>query len=120
MEANIIELIEEVNEYGGDDVLQAATYLHLKFEYIHPFADANGRAGRTFLNYYLMINNHPPLIVYDEDKKLYYECLRKYDESEEIKPLYEFFKYETEKTWAKAFMLGDGIADRKKGLKDFT
>ncbi len=101
VESDLTELISEVNEYGGQDVLKAASYLHAKFNFIHPFADENGRVGRALLNYYLMINNHPPLIVYDEDKSLYYESLQKYDEDEELSDLYDFFKYQIEKTWVK-------------------
>jgi Fic family protein len=117
---DMAELIAEVNAYEGKDVLKAAAYLHARFEYIHPFADGNGRVGRTLMNYYLMIHNHPPLIVYDEDKRLYYECLQKYDETEDLKSLYEFFKYETEKTWEKALVLANGVRQERKGLADFT
>ncbi len=113
------ELLSEVNKYKGRDVLKAAAYFHSRFEFIHPFADGNGRVGRTLLNYYLMINDHPPLIIYDEDKSLYYECLQKYDETEEIDPLYEFLKYETEKTWEKTRALADDIGRAHKGLEDF-
>lgn len=45
-----------------------------------------------------MLHEHPPLIVYDEDKGLYYECLQKYDEAEDLNPLTQFLQYETEKT----------------------
>lgn len=120
VEKDMTELIAEVNEYNGRDVLKAAAYLHARFEYIHPFADGNGRVGRTLVNYYLMIRNHPPLIVYDEDKRMYYGCLQKYDETEELKPLYEFFKYETEKTWEKALALANGMRQKRKGLSDFS
>ncbi|KXG42694.1 Fic family protein [Tepidibacillus decaturensis] len=118
VEREMEELIAEVNDYEGKDALKAATYLHARFEFIHPFADGNGRVGRTLMNYYLMIHNHPPLIVYDEDKRIYYECLQKYDETEDLNPLYEFFKYEVEKTWEKTLALANGINQERKGLSE--
>jgi Fic family protein len=97
-------------------VLKAAAYFHLRFEYIHPFADGNGRVGRTLLNYFLMTHGHPPMVIYDEDKALYYACLQKYDEDEEIAPLVEFFKYETEKTWANQVEMSEGVSGERKSL----
>lgn len=120
VESDLLELLDEVNAYNAKDVLKAAAYLHAKFEFIHPFADGNGRVGRTLVNYYLMTHNHPPLIVYDEDKRLYYDCLQKYDEAEELKPLFEFLKYETGKTWEKALQLSEGQKPERKSLNDFT
>lgn len=99
---NIKELVDEINKAyvkDFDDIIKVATYFHCKFENIHVFADGNGRVGRTLLNYILMINNLPPLIVYDEDKKYYYAALEKFDKEDDIKSMYEFLKYEMEKTW---------------------
>jgi Fic family protein len=120
VESDLTELIVEVNGYNGKDILKAAAYLHIRFEFVHPFADGNGRVGRTLMNYYLMTHNHPPAIVYDEDKRMYYECLQRYDETEELNPLYEFLKYETEKTWEKVINLANSIKPGRKGLSDFT
>lgn len=120
VESDLTELIEEINSYSGKDIAKVAAYLHAKFEFIHPFADGNGRVGRTLINYYLMTHNHPPIIIYNEDKQMYFECLQKYDETEELNPLYEFLKYETEKTWEKAMNLAKGIKRERKVLHDFT
>lgn len=101
VENELRELLDMLAENSSAEILKLAAYFHARFEYIHPFADGNGRVGRTLLNYFLMINGHPPLIIFDEDKRLYYAALEKYDSEEELTPLYEFLKYETEKTWKK-------------------
>lgn len=117
VENDVIKLITEVNEYKGKDILKVSAYLHARFEFIHPFADGNGRVGRTLMNYYLMTHNNPPLIVYDEDKRMYFECLQKYDQAEELNPLYKFFKYETEKTWGNTIALLNGKTIQHKDLQ---
>jgi len=101
VESDLIELIDEINKYDGGEILKTAAYLHANFENIHPFADGNGRVGRTLLNYYLMINNHPPVIIYDEDKTKYYEALSAFDEKLVIDDLLEFLKMQCVKTWGK-------------------
>ena len=102
VEKDLSELISELDEYGGKNILKTAAYFHARFEYIHPFADGNGRVGRTLLNYFLMINDHPPLIIHDEDKAAYYNALADYDNSEDLSTMTEFFKQQTERTWDKA------------------
>jgi len=67
VESDLTELLHELADYEDKDILKVAAYFHARFEYIHPFADGNGRTGRTLLNYYLMIHNHPPIIIYDEN-----------------------------------------------------
>lgn len=114
VENNLNELLDEINDKQYMDYLTVGSYFHARFEAIHPFADGNGRVGRTLLNYYLMIHGLKPLIVYDEDKKLYYECLQIYDEKEDIEPLKQFLEYSQEKTWKKK------ENPNKKGLKDYT
>lgn len=99
--ANLLNEVNSVNTNNAEDIIKIATYFHNKFENIHAFVDGNGRVGRTLTNYILMINNMPPLIVYDEDKKYYYAALEKYDKEDDIKSMIEFFKYELEKTWKK-------------------
>jgi len=52
---------------------------HHKFEKIHPFLDGNGRTGRMLLNFILLRNNYPPLIILNKERKLYLEVLREMD-----------------------------------------
>lgn len=99
IENDLVELIDEINDYSNGDILKIAAYFHANFENIHPFADGNGRVGRTLLNYCLMINDHPPVIIYEEDKKLYYDALNAFDEKLLIDDLYEFLKRQCVKTW---------------------
>lgn len=65
------QLVQEINEgylNSDEEILKVAAYLHNMIEQIHPFVDGNGRLGRTLLNYFLMINNLSPIIIYIEDK----------------------------------------------------
>ena len=89
------------NGCGVYRIIKAAAYFHARFEYIHPFADGNGRAGRALMNYFLMINDHPPTIIYDDDKAAYYDALAAYDISEDISQLTEFLIKQTVRTWDK-------------------
>jgi Fic family protein len=95
-------LLGEIRDFAGKEVVKAAAYFHARFEYIHPFADGNGRVGRTLLNYFLMVNDHPPIIVHDEDRVFYYAALEEYDKTEDISPLCDFLISQTEKTWKKS------------------
>jgi len=101
VEPDLQDLLDEIREYENKDVLKVASYFHVRFEYIHPFADGNGRVGRTLLNYFLMTNDHPPLIIYDEDKKEYYAALENYDRLEDLDSMYQFLRKEIVRTWEK-------------------
>ena len=113
VENDLVELLAELTEYEMKDTLKVAAYFHARFEYIHPFADGNGRVGRTLLNYYLMVNDHPPLIIYDEDKSAYYDALRAYDASEELEPMAAFLRQQIERTWDKTIQ-----REHRRGEKD--
>ena len=95
------ELLEELRDIALENVLTAAAYFHAKFENIHPFADGNGRVGRLAMNYLLVLHGHPPIIIHEEDRKGYYAALEAWDARQELEPLREFLKWQTEKTWEK-------------------
>lgn len=101
VEHDLQDLLDEVNSNEGRDVLTIAAYLHACFENIHPFADGNGRVGRTLLNYYLLIHNVSPVIIYEEDRKEYYKALEMFDMDADLQPLKDFIIREQEKTWSR-------------------
>jgi len=61
--------------------LVLAQIFHHKFEKIHPFMDGNGRTGRMLLNYILIKNNYPPLVIRNKNREKYLKAMRKADNS---------------------------------------
>ena len=101
VESEMQELLGELQNIPAEKILTAAAYFHLRFEGIHPFADGNGRVGRTLMNYFLMINDYPPTVIYDDDKQAYYMALAVFDKTEQISGFEEFLKEQTVKTWTR-------------------
>lgn len=112
VEENMNNLLYEVNTYKGDDYFTVGCYFHAMFENIHPFANGNGRVGRTLMNYYFMIHEIAPVIIYDEDKKEYYKCLEEFANHDNLDMLKEFIIYEQNKTWEEKKSM-------KKSMKQF-
>lgn len=70
-------------------------------EDIHPFADGNGRLGRELMNYLLLLGDHPPVIVFEEDRMAYYGAMEAWDVERNLDPLRDFLKVEAVRTWEK-------------------
>ena len=69
IENDLQQDLDEVSEFGDENPLVAAAFWHARFEGVHAFADGNGRTGRAMMNYYLLLHNHPPIVIFDEDRK---------------------------------------------------
>ena len=79
-----------VYNYNNDvqDIFIKVARYHIEFEKIHPFEDGNGRTGRILINYELIKNNIPPVVITKDDRVKYFEFIRNND----ITGLAEWFK----------------------------
>jgi Fic family protein len=59
--------------------VQLAAEFHYKFVCIHPFDDGNGRVARLIMNYILLKNNYPLVVIKSVDKENYLTALQKAD-----------------------------------------
>jgi len=71
---NLLEQYKKNKRIYG---LKQAFDFHLKFESIHPFRDANGRTGRLIMNKILLQNNYPLMLVFKDNKKAYFNSIKK-------------------------------------------
>ena len=69
------------NAATDEEKLERILDAHIQFERIHPFPDGNGRTGRVIMNYSLLQEGFPPLIIEKETKATYVELLAKQDVS---------------------------------------
>lgn len=69
-------LVRNINKRQKDAV-EEASRAHAEFERIHPFSDGNWRIGRMILTAMLLKNNIAPAVIKQEEKQLYYACLRR-------------------------------------------
>lgn len=56
-----------------------AAMLHHEFVSIHPFDDGNGRVARLLVNYVMLRNGYPPVIIKSSEKEQYLTALQKAD-----------------------------------------
>ena len=51
------------------------------------------------MNYFLVLHNHPVVIIYVEDRREYMSALEAWDTEQDLEPLVEFLREQTIKTW---------------------
>lgn len=67
------------SEENGLHPVTLAGMFHYKFVRIHPFDDGNGRVSRLLMNYVLLKNGFPPVIIKSADKANYLKALHDAD-----------------------------------------
>ena len=63
------------NEWQELTVFERAINMHMAIINIHPFCVGNGRVARLIMNYELMKNNYPPIIINESQKISYYTMI---------------------------------------------
>lgn len=88
---NLLDWLKTTREHP----LVASCIFHYEFEFIHPFADGNGRMGRLWQT--LILRNWKPLLAYlpvetviRNRQKDYYQVLRVSDSQADATPFVEF------------------------------
>lgn len=82
---NIYRKMEDlVFQYNNSNKsLYDIALLKLDFIHIHPYGDGNGRTSRLLLNWALLSSGYPPIIIKEEDRKTYLDCLNAYGDNED-------------------------------------
>lgn len=77
--------------------IEKSSILHGEFVKIHPFLDGNGRTARLLLNFELMKNHYPPIIIEKNERNIYYETLEKGSLTKDWTEFIKFVKEKCEK-----------------------
>ncbi|PCJ65352.1 MAG: hypothetical protein COA58_10110 [Bacteroidetes bacterium] len=72
----------ESHDFYAYNAIEVAALLHYRFVVIHPFDDGNGRVARLLMNYVLLRNDYPPVVIKSDDKANYFFALNQADASE--------------------------------------
>lgn len=75
----LVQWYRTESEKGEKHPIELAALLHYEFVRIHPFDDGNGRLSRLLMNYILLKNDLPPIVIKSADKRNYLTALHSAD-----------------------------------------
>ena len=90
----MIDLLDWLNDSEVHSLIQSSVF-HYEFEFIHPFADGNGRMGRLWQTLILsqwnpIFANIPVESLIHQNQKAYYEALQASTDRTDSAPFIEF------------------------------
>jgi Fic family protein len=72
---DLVRWYNAASEQGELTPIELAALLHYRYIRIHPFEDGNGRIARLLVNYVLLRNNFPMVVIKTDDKNNYLKML---------------------------------------------
>jgi len=91
------DMLKLINDYYHNwkdmDPFEREARFHIDFIRIHPFEDGNGRTGRLLLNFNLLSQNIPPVIITEDLDNNY----KKFIHDKNIKEMANMFRIQSQK-----------------------
>lgn len=87
LEAMLDAALVEYSANHKSYFLEKVSRFHLDFEHVHPFNDGNGRIGRVLINYQLLQQGFPPIIIRDKEKQTYYKSFGEFRDKRKSKTM---------------------------------
>lgn len=76
LEEKMDQFIQEYNQLMHNEVtMEDISFMHNRYENIHPFPDGNGRTGRLLINYLLLVKNQCPIVIPMDKRKDYLQYM---------------------------------------------
>lgn len=89
----MMQFVHNYNNTVYDNPYQRAATAHIEFERIHPFSDGNGRTGRLLINFEMLKNNLPPVVIDSNQRSEYFNMIA----TQDINALADFIQDISEK-----------------------
>ncbi|MCK4730186.1 MAG: Fic family protein [Candidatus Aenigmarchaeota archaeon] len=115
----MLEFIKDIQKSKDLHPVELSAKVHYEFVRIHPFFDGNGRTARLIMNLILMQKGYPVTIILNNDRKKYYDTLKKADFGD-IKPFVNFVGRMAERSlnlYLSAFKKGMEFIELKEATK---
>jgi Fic family protein len=77
--SDLVAWYRDEEQQGTLKTEELAALFHYRYIRIHPFEDGNGRMARLLVNYILLRNNYPMLVIRTDDRQNYLRILHQCD-----------------------------------------